>query len=185
MGGVKISYAYFCLAGASITCKPDYPVPMIISNRSPLACGWLDVLMYAFTRRALIFSNKAPAPEDLGVSTFGVFDSSTGMFTTIEGGIKLRGYTRSGIPATSPPQDDLFVTPIAGVITKKTTIEITSRPVRQDDHQDQDQDQEPITGGSSANSRFDTGNSSELSRLPSLAGSWQDNGDSASQKRMY
>jgi hypothetical protein len=156
---------------------------MIISDRSSLACGWLDVLMYAFTRRALVFSNKAPAPEDLGVSTFGGFHSSTGMFTTIEGGIKLRGYTRGRIPATSPPRDDLFVTPIAGVITTKTTIEITSRPVRQDGHQDQDQ--EPITGGSSANSRFDTGNSSEQSRHPSLAGSWQDNRDSASQKRMY
>lgn len=139
--------------------------------------------MYTFTRRALVFSEKAPAPDDLGLNTFGAFDSSNGMFTTIEGGIKLRGYKRSRT-AASRRENDLFEHPIPGKITTKTTVEISTRPINHDEHSDQDQ--EPIAGDGYANSRFETGNSSEISRHPSLAGSWQDhNGDSASQKRMY
>jgi hypothetical protein len=162
---------------------PPFPSPPS-SLTSPLACGWLDVLLYTLTRRTLVFSSAAPAPEDLGLATFGIFDSSTGMFTTIEGGIKLRGYHRK--TAASRRQEDLFVRPMPGVITTKTTIEISSRPIRQDE--------EEIVGEGDgyANSRFETGNtSSEISRSrhASLSGSWQegegDKGETASQKRMY
>lgn len=157
------------------------------------ACGWLDVLLYACTRRVLIFSDKPPAPEDLGANTFGVFNwssNSIGMLTTIEGGLgtPVRGHKRHGImstlhssrrtPTASPPRDEMFATPIAGVITTKTTIEITSRPVTQDGHTDQG----PVTGGSSVNSRFDFGKGSQPSRHPSWAGSWRHDVDTSSQR---
>ena len=148
------------------------------------ACGWLDVLLYACTRRVLVFSDTPPAPEHVGVDTFGILNVSTqsfGMTTTIEAGVgtpPVRGHRRYGgilstlhssrrTPTASPRRDDLFATPIAGVITTKTTIEITSRPVTRDGNIEQG----PLTGESSATSQFDTSKGSELSRHPSWAGS--------------
>lgn len=144
-----------------------------------------------------MFSDKPPAPEDMGIDTFAVFNLSNhsiGMLTTIEGGlgIPVRGHKRHGgilstlhasrrTPTASPPRDDLFATPIAGVITTKTTIEITSRPVTQDGHNDQG----PRAGGSSATSCFDTSKSFEPNRNPSWAGSWHNDADMTSQKPMY
>jgi hypothetical protein len=157
------------------------------------ACGWLDVILYACTRRVLVFSDKPPAPEDMGVDTFGVFNwssNSISMLTTIEGGLgtPVRGHKRQGIlstlhanrrtPTASPPRDEMFATPIAGVITTKTTIEITSRPITQDGHVDH----APMAGGSSATSQFDFGKRSEPSRHTSWASSWHNDADTTSQR---
>jgi hypothetical protein len=143
------------------------------------------VLLYACTRRVLVFSDNPPAPEDMGAESFGVFNwSSTcsGMLTTIEGGlgIPVRGHKRNGMLSTlhtsrmatipsSPPQDERSATPIAGVIMTKTTIEITSRPVTQDG----DPDQGPLTGGSS-----------EPGRYPSWAGSRHKDADAMSWREV-
>jgi len=124
-----------------------------------------------------VFSDKPPALEDMGADTFGLYNWSnacSGMLTTIEGGhgMPVRGHKRNGMLSTlhtarmtptssSLPRDERFATPIAGVITTKTTIEITSRPVTQEG----DSDQGPLTGGS------------EPSRHHSWAGSWHKDAD--------
>ena len=198
MTGVSVTYSYYCLAGAAITCESLKTITNLRLHKIFPACGWLDVLLYACTRRVLVFSDKPPAPEDVGVDTFGVLNLSStsfGMTTTIEGGLgtpPIRGHKRHGAilstlhssrrtPTASPPRDDLFATPIAGVITTKTTIEITSRPVTQDGNTEQG----PLTGGSSATSRFDTSKGSEPSRHPSWAGSWHNDSDSAQQRKIF
>ena len=129
----------------------------------------------------------------MGADTFGVFNwssNSISMLTTIEGGLgtPVRGHKRHGIlsslhasrrtPTASPPRDEMFATPIAGVITTKTTIEITTRPVTQDGHPDHG----PMTGVSSATSRFDFGEGSEPSRHTSWAASWHNDADTNSQR---
>jgi hypothetical protein len=56
MSGNPPSLVRLCLSGAIIT-----------SN------GWLDVLLYAYTRRILIFNDEPPSDDDNGVDTFAVF----------------------------------------------------------------------------------------------------------------
>jgi hypothetical protein len=64
MNSVKItSYAWFCFAGAMIT-----------SN------GWLDVLLYALTRRIMLFSDEPPEDE-YGIETFNMPFSGSNMRT--------------------------------------------------------------------------------------------------------
>lgn len=53
MAGNEPSLAYFCFAGAAIA-----------SN------GFLDVILYASTRRAIVFSGVAPPSQDTGIETF-------------------------------------------------------------------------------------------------------------------
>jgi G protein-coupled glucose receptor regulating Gpa2 C-term/G protein-coupled glucose receptor regulating Gpa2 len=64
MNSVHItSYAWFCFAGAMIT-----------SN------GWLDVVLYAMTRRIMLFSDEPPEDE-YGVETFNMPFSGSNMRT--------------------------------------------------------------------------------------------------------
>lgn len=129
MTGIAVPYWFFCVAGTMIT-----------------SCGWLDVLLYALTRRVLIFSKAPPAKADYGLNTFGWYHGSTfyGMTTTIEGPLsqsknrnlanrrgarKLTSW-RSPIWKSSSKrnsEEDYFAAP--GVITTKTTIEISSGPL--------------------------------------------------------
>ena len=133
--GITVTYWYYCFAGSAISC-----------------CGWLDVLLYACTRRVLVFSDKPPDVDSLGFDTFGILNSSGhnlyGMTTSIEGGLMacpVRGHRSHGgmLSAihsgrrTSTVADasqgrntdtpELFNAPVMGVITTKTTIEISSR----------------------------------------------------------
>ncbi|EXJ86100.1 hypothetical protein A1O1_06469 [Capronia coronata CBS 617.96] len=71
MTGIPVPYWWYCVAGAAISC-----------------CGWLDVLMYACTRHALIFSPDPPAADALGLDTYGWRHSGEGFWgttTTITG----------------------------------------------------------------------------------------------------
>ncbi|KAM0327594.1 hypothetical protein ACHAQA_005887 [Verticillium albo-atrum] len=52
MAGARPSLEYFCFAGAMIACN-----------------GWLDVLLYATTRRSIVFSDVPPS-QDTGLETF-------------------------------------------------------------------------------------------------------------------
>ena len=126
MTGRATPYWYLCLAGAAIT-----------------SCGWLDVILYAFTRRVLIFSDKAPPVDELGLDTFGLFRSPAEFYmrTVIEGGVlvdptistrrrhsreeQLLGDNRSGSGAG---MDDTFDLAVQDTITTKKTIRVTSEP---------------------------------------------------------
>lgn len=126
MTGKVVPYWYYCLAGAAIT-----------------SCGWLDVLLYALTRRVLIFSHSPPPKTDYGLNTFGWFHGSTfyGTTTTIEGPLtrtkNRKGATKlSNLPfPTWKPlnkrnsEEDYFASPTDGVITTKTTVEVTTGPL--------------------------------------------------------
>ena len=70
MTGVQVLYWYYCLAGSAIT-----------------SCGWLDVLLYAVTRRVIIFAHDPPPKTDNGLNTFGWHEGPRfyGTTTTIEG----------------------------------------------------------------------------------------------------
>lgn len=70
MAGQQISLAYFCVAGSMIACN-----------------GWLDVLLYATTRRAIVFS-EAPPSEETGLETFAFLGKGhrMGNVTTIQAG---------------------------------------------------------------------------------------------------
>jgi hypothetical protein len=132
MNGRTIPYWYYCLAGAAIT-----------------SCGWLDVLLYAFTRRALVFSDIPPAIHECGLETFGIFRTSEGLWsirTTVEGGVlvdptvstrrrdhykkDLTNDERSWYVPTSRDGvlDDTFELAQPGVINTKTTFTITTKP---------------------------------------------------------
>lgn len=65
MAGNNVPIAWLLFAGAMIT-----------SN------GWLDVSLYAFTRRILIFSDEPPR-EDCGIETFAPLFSSKSRFGTV------------------------------------------------------------------------------------------------------
>lgn len=127
MTGIQIPFWYYCLAGAAIT-----------------SCGWLDVLLYTFTRRAFIFSKEPPSKECLGLHTFGWYDGSNfyGTTTTIEGPLtRANDYSccyaaqnhRSIwllMKKTKRCSDEqYFASPAAGVITTKTTVEVASGPL--------------------------------------------------------
>ena len=120
MTGRTIPYAYYCLAGSFIT-----------------SCGWLDVLLYACTRRILIFRADPPSIDDMGLDTFGLWDSSNKYFgttTLIEGGIlgdrKKASRGRSTPPhgrnvsSRSGSMDDLFGVPVPGHVHTKTTVQV-------------------------------------------------------------
>lgn len=132
MNGHTIPYWYYCLAGAAIT-----------------SCGWLDVLLYAFTRRALVFSDIPPAIHECGLETFGIFRTSEGLWsirTTVEGGVlvdptvstrrrdhykkSLTNDERSWYVPTSRDGvlDDTFELAQPGAISTKTTFTITTKP---------------------------------------------------------
>ncbi|KAL3419503.1 integral membrane protein [Phlyctema vagabunda] len=70
MAGQDISLAYFCIAGSMIACN-----------------GWLDVLLYASTRREIVFS-EAPPSEETGLETFAFLGKGhrMGTVTTVEAG---------------------------------------------------------------------------------------------------
>lgn len=54
MAGNDVPLSYFCFAGSMIA-----------------SAGWLDVALYASTRRAIVFhSGEAPPSEDTGIETF-------------------------------------------------------------------------------------------------------------------
>lgn len=113
---------WFCLAGAAIT-----------------SCGWLDVLLYAVTRHALIFSRAPPPPQDLGLDTFGWKEPFWGTRTTITGPLgdpsvrrrERRDFLGRRTPRPSSRQSDEahFAGQPEGVITTKTTIEVRSGPI--------------------------------------------------------
>lgn len=132
MTGRVIPYWYYCLAGAAIT-----------------SCGWLDVLLYAFTRRAIVFSDAPPAIDECGLETFGIFRTSDGLWsirTTVEGGVlvdptvstrrrehykkNLNSDERSWYVPSSRDGvlDDTFELARPGTITTKTTFTVTSKP---------------------------------------------------------
>ncbi|KAK0754854.1 G protein-coupled glucose receptor regulating Gpa2-domain-containing protein, partial [Schizothecium vesticola] len=53
MAGNKVPLSYFCFAGTMIA-----------------SAGWLDVVLYSSTRRAIVFSGEAPPSQDTGIGTF-------------------------------------------------------------------------------------------------------------------
>lgn len=126
MTGSAVPYWWYCLAGAAITCS-----------------GWLDVLLYACTRRVLVFSAEAPAPDDVGLDTFGWKYSREGYWgttTTISGGdgqsqkhdqrdFFSRATTRS-VRGRDSEERHLADQP-EGVITTKTEFEIRSGSIPQ------------------------------------------------------
>lgn len=80
MSGQHVSLAYFCVAGSMIACN-----------------GWLDTLLYAWTRRGIVFGE--PTIEDLGLDTFlfgGQGSRGMGTITTIQGGIERKSEERRG-----------------------------------------------------------------------------------------
>ena len=133
MSGHFVSYWYYCTAGAAIT-----------------SCGWLDVLLYACTRRVLVFSDAPPPPSELGVETFGLFNSSRESWsvrTIVEGGVledptistrrrapqcrKDISKDSSGlwdIGSQAADMDDTFGIAMPNTITTKTTIQMTTEP---------------------------------------------------------
>lgn len=132
MTGVHVPYWYYCLAGAAIT-----------------SCGWLDVVLYVLTRRALLFSETPPSRSSVGLHTFGWYHGSDmyGTTTTIEG--PLAGRKKSSVRIFADMATDVgtamlprkkstarlseeqhFAAPLDGIITTQTTVEVTSGPVR-------------------------------------------------------
>ncbi|RDW84861.1 hypothetical protein BP6252_02451 [Coleophoma cylindrospora] len=79
MAGRDISLAYFCVAGSMIACN-----------------GWLDVLLYATTRRAIVFS-EAPPSEETGLETFAFLGKGheMGNVTTIQAASQAHGRSSS------------------------------------------------------------------------------------------
>lgn len=53
MAGNEVPLSYFCFAGTMIA-----------------SAGWLDVVLYSSTRRAIVFSGEAPPSQDTGIGTF-------------------------------------------------------------------------------------------------------------------
>ncbi|EXJ77619.1 hypothetical protein A1O3_09847 [Capronia epimyces CBS 606.96] len=128
MTGSPVPYWWYCLAGAAIT-----------------SCGWLDVLLYACTRRVLVFSADAPAVDDIGLDTFGWKYSSDGFWgttTTITGplgdGDLQRRDRRGGFGRSTPhslqaraSDEQHFAGQPTGVITARTDVEIRSGSIPQ------------------------------------------------------
>lgn len=123
MNGHIVTYWYFCMAGAAIT-----------------SCGWLDVLLYACTRRALVFSTIAPSADQLGVDTFGIFgpqEDFLGVRTTIEGGVladptvstlRRRTQEKSSSISQGMVMDDTFAVALPDRIITKTTLQVRTEP---------------------------------------------------------
>ncbi|KAJ2894167.1 hypothetical protein MKZ38_007894 [Zalerion maritima] len=53
MAGNSVPLSYFCFAGALIACN-----------------GWMDCILYASTRRHILFSGKSPPSQEVGLATF-------------------------------------------------------------------------------------------------------------------
>ena len=142
MTGRAIPYWYYCLAGAAIT-----------------SCGWLDVLLYACTRRVLIFSDRPPPLDDFGLDTFGILHSPNQFWsveTVIEGGVLVdptkstrRRHTRGSSERNTQRHssglwrkeeivmDDTFGIALPGMITTKTTIRVATEAVHRDQSDDE------------------------------------------------
>jgi len=127
MSGNPPSLARLCLSGAMIT-----------SN------GWLDVLLYACTRRIMIFSDEPPSDDDV-MDTFAAFwiekPKRFGGECTIEA---TNAHTRRGrsksritLPSGSESSDDL-----CGFGTKDiklvTTTKVISEPAQPEDFEEMD-----------------------------------------------
>lgn len=118
MAGGRVTFVELCVAGAMIT-----------SN------GWLDVLLYSLTRRALLFGTPLPSPNAGALETFRLRpDQAFGTVTTIEalsrgdggggGGLKYRPnilHTRLGSRHGS--QEGLFD---LGAVKAETVVRVNS-----------------------------------------------------------
>ncbi|KAF2003895.1 integral membrane protein-like protein [Amniculicola lignicola CBS 123094] len=133
MSGYPPSLKRLCLSGAMIT-----------SN------GWLDVLLYTFTRRIMIFSDEPPA-DDIGIDTFSAFwtrsERRFGGATTCEATPEDRpdhkrkpsrarhGRGNISLPTTNDSADDL-----CGIGDKDiklvTTTHVTSEPAQPADYEE-------------------------------------------------
>jgi hypothetical protein len=130
MNGHMIPYWYYCFAGAAIT-----------------SCGWLDVLLYACTRRVLVFSNAPPPINQFGLETFGVWNRPEELWsvrTVVEGGVLAdptkstrRRHVRNNsscrpssydVSSHGEDMDDTFDVAVPDVITTKRTIYVTTEP---------------------------------------------------------
>lgn len=78
MTGASPSLAYFCLSGAMIACN-----------------GWLDVLLYASTRRSILFSD-APPSQDTGIETFAFMRTEARRFGNV---VFVSGGANTGRPS--------------------------------------------------------------------------------------
>lgn len=126
MTGMFVPYWWFCLAGAAIT-----------------SCGWLDVLLYAVTRRVLTFKHNPPPPADIGLDTFGWKDSGEGFWgirTTITGPLgdsSVRRADKRGLLDLTTrhshrfrrADEDHFPGHSEGIILANTTIEVETGPI--------------------------------------------------------
>ena len=129
--GNEVSYWYYCLAGAAIT-----------------SCGWLDVMLYAYTRRVLVFSDTPPSIDELGLDTFGTSNFGRRPYevtTTIESEL-LPGpvyghrafvglsslHSCKGKPGGSRVEQGSTTPPVMGLIATKTTIEILRRSTNEE-----------------------------------------------------
>ena len=61
MAGNNVSLGYFCFAGSMIA-----------------SAGWLDVALYSWTRRSIVFSGEAPPSQDTGLETFAFMRTPAG-----------------------------------------------------------------------------------------------------------
>lgn len=122
---IVVPYWYYCFAGAAIS-----------------SCGWLDVVLYALTRRNFIFSASPPPKDDHALNTMEPYQGLRfyGTTTIIEGPLsrKMRGGRqgrKGSIPGSNRwrsstrrrnSDEDYFASPAEGVITTKTTVEVIS-----------------------------------------------------------
>ena len=134
MTGQVIPYWHYCNAGAAIT-----------------SGGWLDVLIDAFTYRALVFSDAPPPVDECGIESFGIFHSLEDFWnwnvrTVVEGGVLVdptvstrrrkhdkKIVSRDGRSRYEPrsqdgAMDDTFDLARPGTITTKTTVIVTTEP---------------------------------------------------------
>ena len=122
MTGMDIPYWWYCLAGAAIT-----------------SCGWLDVVLYAMTRRVLIFSHMPPPRNDFGFDTLGWKHGGQGFWgttTTIEGPISNRrkksnifGRNTSRTLRERDSEEENLAAPPDGVVSVKTTVDVIHSPM--------------------------------------------------------
>jgi hypothetical protein len=128
MTGHVIPYWYYCIAGAAIT-----------------SCGWLDVVLYALTRRVLVFSDAPPPIDEYGLETFGIFHSPEEFWSVrivVEGGVlvdptvstrrrerhKEPLFKDGCIQSPRGAMDDTFDIAMPGSISTKTTLTVTTEP---------------------------------------------------------
>lgn len=129
MTGSQVPNWYLCLAGASIT-----------------SCGWIDVLLYAFSRQALVFGDEPVSRTVHGFQTFGWHNASSQYEsrTVIEGPLTNKknfprpfSECRVGLAHLRPTKsrdsaEDYFASPTEGNIMTKTTVEVYYGPTMDD-----------------------------------------------------